>query len=62
MNVEVPYPDLIAYALTIDQVEDLSGIDFFPSLQNATEEEIESELDLKDWDFQAKFNYLPCSF
>jgi endonuclease G len=61
MNVEVPYPDLIAYALTIDQVEDLSGVDFFPSLDNATEDEIESELDLKDWDFKAKFNYLPCS-
>ena len=61
MNVEIPYPDLIAYALTIDQIEDFSGIDFFPSMEDSDEEEMESALDLKDWDFKAKFNYLPCS-
>lgn len=60
MNVEVPYPDLITYALTIDQIEDLSGVDFFPFLSDEVEEEIESQINLNQWDFKAKFNYLPC--
>ena len=61
MSVDVPYPDLIAYALSINQIEDLSGVDFFPFLSDDVEEEIESEIDTAHWDFQAKFNYLPCA-
>jgi endonuclease G, mitochondrial len=61
MSVDVPYPELIAYALSINQIEDLSGIDFFPFLPDTIEEEIESEIDTAHWDFQATFNYLPCS-
>jgi hypothetical protein len=61
MNVDVPYPELVSYALSINQIEDLSGIDFFPFLSDNVEEEVESDRDLSQWDFQAKFNYLPCS-
>jgi endonuclease G len=61
MNVDVPYPELVSYALSINQIEDLSGVDFFPFLSDNVEEEVESDRDLSQWDFQAKFNYLPCS-
>ena len=61
MSVDVPYPDLITYALSINQIEDMSGIDFFPFLSDRAEEEIESDAETKGWDFKAKFNYLPCA-
>ncbi len=60
MNTDVPYPNLNTYTLSINQVEDYSGIDFFPFLSDEIEEEVESEVNMEDWDFQAKFNYLPC--
>jgi len=60
MNTEVPYNDIAPYALTINQIEDLSGVDFFPTLEDKVEEEIESEIRLEDWDFNAKFAYLSC--
>ena len=61
MSVDVPYPDLVSYSLSINQIEDLSGVDFFPFLNDNDEEEIESETGIDDWDFKAKFSYLPCS-
>jgi hypothetical protein len=61
MSVDVPYPQLVSYALSINQIEDLSGVDFFPFLSDDIEEEIESETDISSWDFNAKFNYLPCA-
>ncbi len=60
MSTEVPYTGLTPYALPINQIEDLSGVDFFPTLEDTVEEEIESELKLDDWDFTAQFSYLPC--
>ena len=59
MHTNVPYRDLISYATSIDQVEELSGFDFFQFL-NRDQEYAEREIDLKSWDFSAKFNYLPC--
>ena len=61
MSVDVPYPELVSYALSINQIEDHAGLDFFPGLDDSEEEEIESEIDLSNWDFKAKFTYLPCS-
>lgn len=61
MSTNVPYADLNAYTLSINEVEEYSGVDFFPFLSEETEEEIEREMNLEDWDFKAKFNYLPCS-
>lgn len=61
MSTNVPFADLSAYTVSINQLEDYAGVDFFPFLSEDVEEEIENDMDLKDWDFKAKFNYLPCS-
>ena len=47
------------YATSVNHVEEVSGQDFFKFLQS-NEEEIEGQLNLADWDFSAKFQYLPC--
>ena len=39
------------YAITIDKVESMTGIDFFDKLPNEIEEEIESEVNLNRWNF-----------
>jgi hypothetical protein len=51
-----------ADTLSIRQLEEYSGINFFPSLNDSEEDEIESEVNLGNWDFQAKFNYLPWTY
>lgn len=60
MRTTVPYPDLISYAVSINTVEELTGLDFFSYLNDEVEEEIEENLNLNQWDFKAKFSYLPC--
>lgn len=60
MHTDVPYKDLKAYATTIDKVEDLSGFDFFQFLKDDVEEAVEKRADLANWDFNVKFEYLPC--
>ncbi len=60
MRTTVPYPHLISYAVSIRQVETLTGIDFFSYLNDEAEEEAEAELNINAWDFKAKFSYLPC--
>ena len=37
------------YVNTIDEVERITGIDFFPALPDHTENRIEADYDLKDW-------------
>lgn len=44
---EAGHRDLKAYALTVDSLEKLTGMDFFPALDDAEENEVESVLDLK---------------
>jgi endonuclease G len=61
VSVNVPYSDLSLYALTINQIEARSGIDFFPFLNDSQEEQIEEAMNVNAWDFKAKFEYLPCS-
>ena len=39
----------ISYAVTVDSVETLTGLDFFPALDDATEDRIEAMRELKDW-------------
>ena len=39
------------YVVTIDKVESVTGIDFFYTLPDEIEEEIESKVDLSRWDF-----------
>ena len=37
------------YVNTVDQVERITGIDFFPALEDNLERKIESQADLDDW-------------
>ena len=39
------------YAVSIDIVEELTGINFFDNLPDEIEEEIESELNIQSWYF-----------
>ncbi len=40
------------YAVSIDKVEAATGLDFFPALDDKTEENIESILNMSLWDFE----------
>jgi endonuclease G, mitochondrial len=39
------------FAMSIDKIEEITGIDFFSNLDDELEESIESEFDLSKWDF-----------
>ena len=41
--------DLFAYATSIDEIERLTGIDFFASLPNQTEQAVENAYNANDW-------------
>ena len=40
---------LDSYVNTVDEVERITGIDFFPALPDEIEEKVEAEYDLKLW-------------
>ena len=42
------------YAMTVDEVEEITGIDFFPSLPNKIEKAVESEVDFTKWTVKNK--------
>ncbi len=44
-----PGSDLSKYAMSVDRVEEITGIDFFESLTDEAESEIESKSDFADW-------------
>ncbi|MFK7809253.1 MAG: DNA/RNA non-specific endonuclease [Saprospiraceae bacterium] len=55
MSNEISYQPIGKYAVTIDEVEEVTGIDFFPELlDEETEERLESQFDLEDWKFNGK--------
>ena len=37
------------YVNTVDEVERMTGIDFFPALDDETEKKVEAQANLKDW-------------
>ena len=37
------------YAMTVDEVEELTNIDFFPSLPDKIETKVENEVDFSKW-------------
>ncbi|MBN2485511.1 MAG: DNA/RNA non-specific endonuclease [Bacteroidales bacterium] len=41
-------------AVTVDEIEKLTGIDFFPELDDETESALESVIDYNFWDFKAE--------
>lgn len=47
----------ISFAVPIDSVEKLTGLDFFPALDDATEVRIESGFNVKDWYAKGDPNY-----
>lgn len=61
MTVDVPYPEMSSYAVSINQIEEESGVDVFPFLNDSVEENVERQVDLNAWDFKSKFDYLTCS-
>lgn len=38
--------------LSINELETISGLDFFPSLDDSVEEEVEDDVDLKFWNIR----------
>lgn len=51
---EVSDKPLLEYAVTIDQVEQLTGIDFFPQVLKGLDEELEGSLDPGAWPINAQ--------
>lgn len=45
------------YAVSINELEDIIGLDLFDGLLTETEED---QIDLSPWDFQASYKLLPC--
>ncbi len=60
MSTSVPSNNLQDYATSIDAIEELTGFDFFEFLEDSTEEEVEGNPSLMNWDMSGKFQYLPC--
>jgi endonuclease G, mitochondrial len=60
MEDTTPYADLNAYALSVDEIEEMVGWDFFSELDDDIEEDLERDVRLENWDFKARFQYLPC--
>ncbi len=50
--------DLMKYAMTVDKLEEITGLDFLSGLPG--ENDAESSFDPKAWDLNAKFSYFPC--
>jgi len=42
---------LVYYAVSISEVEDMTGIDFFPKLRKVDENKLENSFNLNDWEF-----------
>ena len=51
----VPHQDsdkpLYEFVVSVDEIEKMTGIDFYPNLQDAIENQLESKSDYKDWSF-----------
>ena len=50
--------DIESFALSVDEVEKITGIDFFPLLEDTIEKNVERKEDTSDWTFRI---YLPSS-
>ncbi len=52
-NKQTDYP-VISYAVTVDEVEKQSGIDFFPALDDEIENKLESAYNINHWQTEKK--------
>ncbi|MFY7992665.1 MAG: DNA/RNA non-specific endonuclease [Bacteriovoracaceae bacterium] len=57
ISTDVPHSDIKSYTTSINHIEAITNIDFFPFLET---ESIEDEVDYSKWDFKAKFSYPTC--
>ena len=39
------------YVVSVDSIESLTGIDFFPALEDSIENKLESKIDISGWYF-----------
>ena len=51
--------DFSRYAMTVDELERITGLDFLQGIDD--EKSLEARLDLSNWDEDAKFKYTPCN-
>lgn len=42
---------LYSYITAVDKIEEMTGIDFFPNLEDSLENQLESKTDYKNWEF-----------
>ncbi|RMB56762.1 DNA/RNA non-specific endonuclease [Dokdonia sinensis] len=50
-HVESKKP-LYSFVTSVDQIEKLTGIDFFPQLEDGLEDKLEASMDYKEWSFR----------
>jgi endonuclease G len=50
-NEKCPFP-LESYVVSVDSIEKMTGIDFFPGLPDPTETEIEALVETTNWSFE----------
>lgn len=50
-NDDINYKDISQFAVSIDEVESLTGLDFWPLLDDSYENVLESSFDINLWDF-----------
>jgi len=43
------YKEITSYILTIDSLETITGIDFFPTLEDVVENKVEAQSDIENW-------------
>ena len=57
-NEKVLYP-LASYIVSVDKIENLTGIDFYSQLEDDLEEKLESQKSIKGWNFDSKLTSVP---
>lgn len=53
--------DLSLYAVSVREIESITGMDFFAHLSRAEQDNLETKFNVADWDFKATFAYSSCS-
>lgn len=46
---KAPLSEIMSHAVSVNELEQLTGIDFFPNLPDATEERVEDQKDINTW-------------
>lgn len=53
MSNQNSYEALYKFVVSIDSIEELTGIDFFPELEDSIENKLEASSDYKEWSFKS---------